>query len=211
MSNGISPEPVRLMVASSVYGFETDLDQISGVLQGYGYTVLNSHLGTIPTHPNKSNLDNCLDAVRQCDVFLGIVRPFYGSGIVGSRSITHEEIRLSVQLNKPRWFLVHGHVTFARLLLKQFREFNQPKQWVPDCLLNLLGCSRFRFKKTTVMDDPRVIDMYEDVIRADQPIVNRTGNWAQEFYTHAQALTYLQTTFSDIERVRQIAQEMRIP
>lgn len=102
MSDGISPEPVRLMVASSVYGFESDLDQICGVLQAYGYTVLNSRLGTIPTHPNKSNLENCLDAVRQCDVFLGIVRPFYGSGKVGERSITHEEMRLSIQLNKPR-------------------------------------------------------------------------------------------------------------
>lgn len=209
MSDGISPEPVRLMVASSVYGFESDLDQICGVLQAYGYTVLNSRLGTIPTHPNKSNLENCLDAVRQCDVFLGIVRPFYGSGKVGERSITHEEMRLSIQLNKPRWFLVHSHVTFARSLLKQFRQFNQPKAWVPDSLLNLLGCSRFCFQKTSVMDDLRVIDMYEDVIRADQPIVKRTGNWAQEFYTLSQTLPYLQTVFSDRDRVRQIAQEMK--
>ena len=179
MSVVAPPEPVRLMVASSVYGFETDLDQICGVLQGYGYTVLNSRLGTIATHPNKSNLDNCLDAARQCDVFLGIVRPFYGSGIIGERSITHEEMRLSIELNKPRWFLVHGHVTFGRSLLKQFRDFNQPKPWVPERLLTLLGCSRFRFQKTSVMDDVRVIDMYDDVVRADQPIVQRTGNWAQ--------------------------------
>lgn len=199
------------MVASSVYGFETDLDQICGVLQGYEYTVLNSRMGTIPTHPNKSNLENCLDAVRQCDVFLGIVRPFYGSGKVGERSITHEEMRLSIELNKPRWFLVHGHVTFARVLLKQFREFNHPKPRVPDRLLKLLGCTRFHFQKTAVMDDLRVIDMYEDVIRADQPVAKRTGNWAQEFYTLSQALTYLQTVFSDIDLVRQIAQEMKTP
>lgn len=209
MSSVISPEPFRLMVASSVYGFETDLDQICGVLQAYGYTVLNSRIGTISTHPNKSNLENCLDAVRQCDVFLGIVRPFYGSGIVGERSITHQEMRLSIELNKPRWFLVHGNVTFARVLLKQFREFNLPKPWVPDRLLKLLGCTRFHFQRTAVMDDLRVIDMYEDVIRADQAIAKRTGNWAQEFYTLTQALPYLQTVFSDIGRVRQIAQEMK--
>jgi hypothetical protein len=205
------PEPVRLMVASSVYGFETDLDQICGVLQGFGYLVLNSRLGTIPTHPNKSNLENCLDAVRQCDVFLGIVRPFYGSGIIGERSITHEEMRLAVELNKPRWFLVHGHVTFARLLLKQFREFNQAKPWVPDTVRKLLGCERFRFCKTAVMDDIRVIDMYDDIIRSSQPAKQRTGNWAHEFYILSQALTYLQTVFSDQDRVRDIVQEMNSP
>ena len=206
---GVSDEmPIRLMVASSVYGFETDLDQICGVLQGYGYEVLNSRLGTIPTHPNKSNLENCLDAVRQCDAFLGIVRPFYGSGKIGERSITHEEMRLSIHLNKPRWFLVHGHVTFARSLLKQFREFNQPKPWVPKRLLEILGCSRFQFQKTSVMDDLRVIDMYEDVIRNDQPVLQRTGNWAQEFYTLTQALPYLRTVFTDVSRVRQSVEEM---
>jgi hypothetical protein len=85
-----TPEPLRLMVASSVYGFETDLDQICGVLDTYGFTVMNSRMGTIPPHPDKSNRENCLEAVRNCDVFLGIIRPFYGSGIVGERSITHE-------------------------------------------------------------------------------------------------------------------------
>src|SRR5690349_10224336 len=114
MSSPPSPAPLRLMVASSVYGFETDLDQICGVLDTYGYSVMNSRRGTIPTHPGKTNKDNCLDAVRECDVFLGIIRPFYGSGVVGERSITHEEVRLAIELNKPRWFLVHGHVTFAR-------------------------------------------------------------------------------------------------
>jgi hypothetical protein len=78
------------MVASSVYGFETDLNQLCGVLDGFGYEVWNSHLGTIQNHPGKSNLENCLQAVRQCDVFLGIIRPIYGTGIVGERSIARE-------------------------------------------------------------------------------------------------------------------------
>ncbi len=202
---------IQVMVASSVYGFETDLDQICGVLQAYGYSVLNSRLGTIPPHPNRSNLENCLDAVRLCNVFLGIVRPFYGTGTIGERSITHAEMCLAVQLNKPRWFLVHGHVTFARQLLKQYRDFNQGKPWVPDWLMAILGCSRFRFAETSVMDDIRVIDMYDDVIRTEQPVLERTGNWAQEFYTFAQAATYLQTVFSNVGRVRQIVEEMKKP
>ena len=76
-SSRIGRKFTAIMVASSVYGFQTDLDQICGVLQGYGYTVWSNHLGTIATHPGRSNLDNCLEAVRQCDVFLGIIRPFY--------------------------------------------------------------------------------------------------------------------------------------
>ncbi|MGH7136478.1 MAG: DUF4062 domain-containing protein, partial [Pirellulales bacterium] len=105
MTQAAEPAPLRIMVASSVYGFETDLNQLCGVLTGYGYEVWNSHLGTIKNHPGKSNLENGLDAVRQCDVFLGIIRPIYGTGVVGERSITHEEMRLAVSLKKPRWFL----------------------------------------------------------------------------------------------------------
>ena len=211
MSTAAPLRTIQVMVASSVYGFETDLDQICGNLQTYGYAVLNSRLGTIPPHPNRSNLENCLDAVRQCDVFLGIVRPFYGTGTIGERSITHEEMRLAIELNKPRWFLVHGHVTFARQLLKQYRDFNHGKPWVPDWVMAILGCARFCFEKTSVMDDLRVLDMYDDVIRAEQPVLERTGNWAQEFYTFAQAATYLQTVFSDVGHVRQIVQEMNNP
>lgn len=211
MNGSPPPGPLQLMVASSVYGFETDLDQICGVLDTYGYVIRNSHLGTIRNHPGKSNRENCLEAVRECDVFLGIIRPFYGTGVIGERSITHDEIRLAIELNKPRWFLVHGHVTFARQVLKQYREFNQGKSWVPDRLLRFLGCTRFSFTKTSVMDDFRVIDIYDDAIRSRQPLLERTGNWAHEFYTLAQALPYLQTVFADQDWIRKIVQEMKTP
>lgn len=71
-----------MFVASSVYGFETELMQICACLTGYGYEVWNSHYGTVKAHPARSNLENCLAAVDMCDAFLGIVRPFYGSGII---------------------------------------------------------------------------------------------------------------------------------
>src|SRR5271165_3387973 len=109
---------LNLMVASTVYNFEDQLRQVCATLQGYGYQVWNSHLGTIPLDPDVSNLENCVAAASQCDVFLGIVRPSYGSGIVGKRSITHEECRTALKLKKPRWFLVHRDVVIARQLLK---------------------------------------------------------------------------------------------
>jgi hypothetical protein len=82
---------LNLMVASTVYHFGDQLRQICAVLSGFGYNVWNSFIGTIPVHPGQSNLQNCVSAALQCDAFLGIIRPFYGSGVVGARSITHEE------------------------------------------------------------------------------------------------------------------------
>jgi hypothetical protein len=190
--------PLRVMVASSVYGFEDSLKQICAILQSYGYDVLNSHIGTIATHPAKSNQEICLDAVRQCDAFLGIIRPFYGSGMVGSRSITHDEMRLAVQLLKPRWFLVHSRVTFARQLLRQYlkRKNGLPRK------------RPLKFRKTSVLDDLRVLEMYEDVVQSDTSIEKRKGHWAHEFYELPQALRYIETQFAETDRVRQIVNEM---
>ncbi|WP_395138856.1 hypothetical protein [Armatimonas sp.] len=39
--------PIKIMVSSSVYGFEDTLTQLCAVLESYGYEVLNSHYGTI--------------------------------------------------------------------------------------------------------------------------------------------------------------------
>ncbi len=194
-------QPLRIMVASSVYGFQTELEQLCAMLDAYGYTVWNSHLGTIQAHPGKSNLDICLDAVRQCDLFLGIIRPVYGSGIIGPRSITHEEMRLAVSLNKPRWFLVHDHVTFTRQLLRPYMKLKDGKP----------RKKPFRFQRTKVFDDLRVLDMYDDMTQADVPVDKRTGHWVQEFHKLAEAMTYLQTQFANRERIRQVVEEMRAP
>jgi len=77
---------LKLMVASTVYHFEDQLRQICAVLTGFGYEVLNSHIGTIQVHPGRSNQENCVAAASECDAFLGIIRPFYGSGVIGPRS-----------------------------------------------------------------------------------------------------------------------------
>lgn len=198
MSTGPAERPLRLMVASTVYGYEDAVETICATLVGFGYDVKNSHIGTISTHPGRSNLDVCLAAVRDCDAFLGLIRPWYGSGIIGPRSITHDEMRTAVALNKPRWFPVHRHVTIARQLLKQFRF---DPQGMPN--------PNFAYKRTAVLDDVRVLDMYEDVVQADRPLADRTGNWAQEFYELSQALRFLHTNFADVGRVRRIVDDMR--
>jgi hypothetical protein len=183
-----------IMVASTIYGgFDRDIEQICATLRGFGYEVWNSHLGTIPVHSNMSALDSCIKAVSECDLFLSIIRPFYGSGIEekGGLSITHREILTAIELDKPRWFLAHHHVVFARQILKQymFDENNQPNP-------------KFIFKKCSVMDDVKVIAMYNDAIRNDVPIKERKGNWVQEFTKVDNILEYISAQFADIKKVK---------
>lgn len=190
---------LKLMVASTVHHFEDQLRQICAVLTGFGYEVWNSHIGTIPVHPGHSNLDNCIAAAHNCDVFLGIVRPYYGSGVIGNRSITHEEFLEAVRLRKPRWFLVHRDVTFARQLLK------------PHMFRRDGGRTKFKLKKNPVMDDLRVIELYNDAIQNDVPPEDRRGHWAHEFYLWPEALDYLNCQFKDTKRIRLICKEMNTP
>ena len=92
---------IKIMVGSTVYGFENELYQVVALLQTLGYEVLNSHVGTIKVNPKLSNLENCLNAVDECDLFLGIIRPYYGTGNIGEKNITFEEIKRAIELKKP--------------------------------------------------------------------------------------------------------------
>jgi hypothetical protein len=62
-------KPLKIMVASTVYGFEDQLSTICATLRNLKYEVINSHIGTVKINPHKSNLENCLQAVRNCDTF----------------------------------------------------------------------------------------------------------------------------------------------
>ena len=189
---------LKLMVASTVYHFEDQICQICAILQGFGYEVWNSHLGTVPQHPGKSNKDICIEAARQCDIFLGIVRPFYGSGKIGEWSITHEEFRAAFSLPKPRWAMVHRDVTFARQLLRPYMYTRKGER------------TKFRLKKNPVLDDLRVIDLYHDAILNDLPPADRKGHWVQEYFRMPEILTYLDSQFGDADRVRRICEDMRV-
>ena len=59
-----------VMVSSSVYGQEELLERIYSLLTSFGYEVWMSHKGTIPTTSDESSLESCLNAVKNCDIFL---------------------------------------------------------------------------------------------------------------------------------------------
>ncbi|MGL5888843.1 MAG: DUF4062 domain-containing protein [Bacteroidia bacterium] len=183
MSKNNKPR-LKVMVSSSVYHFRTEIEQLCATLTGFGYEVINSHIGTVYSIPGKSPKESCLEAVRNCDFFLGIVLPFYGSGI------TEDEFKEAVKLNLPRGFLAHHDVTFARELLKQFMFDDQNKR------------TDFKLKKkTSVMDNLKVIDMYNIAVGDGLPMNNRL--WAQEFYRYSlDGATFINTQFKDEARFR---------
>ncbi len=187
-----------IMVSSAVFGIEDLLNQVYTVLSRYGFEVWMSYKGTIPTDPKRSNFENCLQAVNDCDLFLGIICGRYGSGVnANGLSITHLELQAAIQVNKPRWFLVHTDVVVARQLLRQFRfdADGKPKQ--------------LDFKRTSVLENIRILDMYEQAIRHDVPLASRTGNWVQPYIHHADVLEFLRAQFRERHRIVELLQDIR--
>ena len=180
----MAKQKIKIMLTSTVYNFKTEIEQIYATLTGYGYDVLCSHMGTIYNVPGKSPEESCLLAVEECDFFFGIIYPFYGSGI------THAEFKRAIELNKPRGFLAHHDVAFARQLLQQF---------MIDATGTKTGFALV--KKTPVMDDLRVIDMYNDAVGDGLPLNKRL--WAQEFYKYTlDGSAFVATQFGNKERFR---------
>lgn len=192
-------EPIKVMISSTVYGAETLIRNIYTILKSKNYLVYASPNGTIPANPNISAFNNCIKAVEDCDVFLGIIRPVYGSGKDGNeKSITHQELEKAIKLGIPRFILVHGKVTFARRLLHQYRH---DKAGNP---INL----KFNPIKAE-FDDLRVIDMYELAKRDDleMPLAEKSNNWVQEYYYDEEAWDFVTNQFGDVERMRMYINE----
>lgn len=179
------------MISSSVYGFETYLDQICATLIGYGYDVMSSYMGTIKTDPRLSNLENCVNAVDECDAFIGIIRTDMGTGNIGDKNITMEEMKRAIQRSTPRWFFVDERVPFARNLQ------------------NNLTPPGAKIRKSRYFD-PLSIDAYNLAISDTVAVPERKGNWVQPFHALPEILSYLRTNFSDPEYINSIIKEQTL-
>lgn len=187
-----------LLVSSAVYGFEELLDRIYAELTGFNYEVWMSHKGTVPVYPDMTALDSCRHAVHECDLFLGIILPRYGSGVEekGGDSITHEELRWAIHLNKPRWILAHDHVVFARSFLDKLGYDTQEKR------------HSLKLKASTVFQDLRAIDMYELASRHDvKPYRDKTGNWVQKFGSPEEAQLFAVSQFRRFQEAEAFIQD----
>jgi Domain of unknown function (DUF4062) len=184
-------EVIKIMVSSTVYGFEKDLRQLCATIASYKsrefeYQVLNSCIGSIYVAPGVSNAEACLRAVDECDFFFGIILPRYGSGI------TNQEFTRAIHLDKPRGFLSHFSVRYARELLAQYMYTNiKTRVRNPD----------FQFNKTPVFEDARIIDMYNEAIQDSLPLDQR--RWAHEFgHFDGDEMKFVETEFKNIKRLK---------
>lgn len=195
------PEPLKIMVSSTVYGIEDVLDRVFDILTGFGYTVWMSHKGSIPNFSDRTAFENCLDAVKNCDLFLGIIGTSYGSGVdkgdPDALSISHQELQLAMKLNKPRWMLAHANVITARTLLEKLGFAGRA------------GRTGLNLKRSDVLGDLRLIDMYEEAIIDDHkiPVHRRKGNWVQKFQNTAEAGAYAVFQFHRYQEVEAYVRE----
>lgn len=195
--------PLKVMISSSVYGAESLLRQTYAVLGGFGYEVICSPVGTVPVNPKKPNLENCLRAVGECDVFVGFIRPIYGSGRNSRthKSITHLELEKAIELGRPRWILAHSSVVKMRRLVKHVfynKDGTRNKQ---------------EFKELRgEFDDPRVIEMYELAAdsRSRKPWSQRVNHWVHEYHYDHEALDFIRAQFGEPKRIAEyLAQEKK--
>jgi hypothetical protein len=187
---------LKILVSSVVRGYEDMLESIYAILD-QDYDVIMSHKGTLPVDPEISAMNSCVQAVDDCDLFLGIILPRYGSGKeeADGLSITHREAIRAIELNKPRWFLVHEHVAIARELLKPYHDEDRT-----DGFHLKPGIT---FGKTPILSDLRVIDLYELAMRHDiSEVKHRKGNWVQPYGPEYDARLFVNAQF---RRYRELA------
>ncbi|MBE4608807.1 DUF4062 domain-containing protein [Vibrio navarrensis] len=184
---------LTVMVSSTVYGVEELLDRIYTLLTTFGYEVWMSHKGTVPVSSNETAFESCLKAVEKCDLFLGIITPQYGSGVDATGlSITHKEMKKAIELNKPRWFLAHDQVVFARRLLMDLGYKTQEQR------------SKLTLRKGAAsISNIKVIDLYEDATMEQLPLDDRQGNWVQKFDRDDDANLFVVAQFSRYQDVEQ--------
>jgi hypothetical protein len=192
---------LTIVVSSTVYGIEELLERVYTLLTSYGYEVWMSHKGTLPVRSDRTAFENCLAAVEKCDLFLGIITPYYGSGRDPMKpeelSITHQEMRLAIELKKPRWILAHDHVVFARSMLANlgFQGTDGRKQ--------------LSLRKKPILDDLRILDMYEEatIDAEDIPLADRDGNWVQKFQNTEDGSLFVGAQFFRYQEIEQFIKD----
>lgn len=194
------------MVSSTVYGIEETLEQVYSSLKLFGYDVWMSAQGTLRTFSQNHAFDDCLDAVNQCDLFFSIITPQYGSGVLrGENGITHRELSLAIDRDVPRWVMAHERVVIARSI---FRKFGCRSIAERSDFLNQLGYDdpkKFKdliSRENKVLDDFRVIDMYDEAIRDDVEVAKRRGNWVQSYSLSSEILRYVEAQLGDYDFIK---------
>lgn len=200
-----------VMISSSVNGYEDTLKTIEGMLNSMGYDVIMSMSGNIKVNPHLHNFDNCLNAVEECDLFLGIIRPDCGSGREGQGCITFEEFKRARELDKPCWFVIDSRIKHYKNLMKSLVLREHPN--THDEELNQYVATYYDRKVRNRERLPRVMQLYEStnlrmfdplcfdmedfVNHKGMPRENITNNWMQYCDGILDIQKYLEKNFGD--------------
>jgi hypothetical protein len=144
-----------------------------------------SHKGTIPTNSDESSIGSCLNAVNNCDMFLGLITTNYGTTMDGVISATHSEFKRAIELNKRRWFLVNDRVVFARQLLRKLGYNNKENR-----------CKLASNALAPYISNIQIFDMYEEALNKHEQEGNVTVRWVQEYDRDTDALLFTASQFS---------------
>ena len=201
-----------IMISSSVYHFEDQLLQIASYLRTLGYDVILSMDGSINVHPFKHNFTNCLEAVAECDLFVGIIRPYAGSGQVNGVCITYEEMKKARELHKPSWFVVSENV----MQIREFLHVMRIKQKISRNKILSFFCNS-NLQKIKVLDlfettdkqkfDPMCLEMVNFVIQPEVSFEERINNWCQNYRYVSDITHFLGEQFSNTQFIENILKE----
>jgi len=197
---------IKVFVSSTVYDFETVLRHIFTLLDAYGYDVYMSKEGTIPLNSRLSNLVNCVNGVAECDVFLGIVRPLIGSGVLkkGEPSITAQEFNKAIELGMLRFILADYRVEFAHKFLNLM---NMDVTAIPlnrEKIIEREGQTIVE-KKPNNLVHGECVEIYRAAIQNHiHPATVRLGNWAQQYKDGEDILRFIEAQFKDVERIKEL-------
>ena len=180
---------IRVFVSSTVYEFETELSRVFAQLDGYGYDVCMSKEGTIPLDSRLSNLVNCVNAVEDCQVFLGIIRPLLGTGILepNGRSITAQ-------------YRVEFAHKFLKLMGQDLAAIPNYKERTVKRDGNMVV-----ERKPNLVVHGECVDVYRKAVQDNVPRpMDRIGNWAQPYKDYQDISRFVEAQFQNVERIKML-------
>lgn len=197
---------IRVFVSSTVYEFETELSRVFAQLDGYGYDVCMSKEGTVPLNSRLSNLVNCVNAVEECHVFLGIIRPLTGTGILepNGRSITAQEFDRAIEIGMPRFVLADYRVEFAHKFLKLM---GQDLAAIPNYKEREVTRDGKKVweRKPNLIVHGECVDVYRKTVQDHVPRpMDRVGNWAQPYKDFDDISRFVEAQFRNVERIKML-------
>ena len=106
-----------------------------------------------------------------------------------SRQLRHLEIRHAIELNKPRLFAVEQKVDYARQLLRPLVAKGQ--DGIPLWAAPNWAYPETVFRHQPIIDDLRVLEMYEEALLSDAPLMQRTDHWCQPYQDDARLFEFV--------------------